>query len=103
MEYNVVLKRTVLDKDKRVGTEIIAIKEEKDDDGVGAATRVNCESEWWLSKLVERTIEIHGLWASHRAGGTDTAEKRLRMRETRGKLTIKFIRASVHGLENEDY
>ena len=43
--YNVVLNRTVLDGDKRFGIEI-AIKEEKDDDGVGAATRVNCESEW---------------------------------------------------------
>ena len=27
-------------------------------------------------------------------------EKRLRMRETHGKLTIKFNRTSVHGLEN---
>ena len=35
--------------------------------------------------------------ASRHRGKTST---HARMRETRGKLTIKFIKTSVHGLEN---
>ena len=47
-------------------------------------------------------MEMTPSYVHNLCDNVDTAEKRLRMRETRGKLTIKSIRTSVHGLETQE-